>query len=559
MTTGSLDVKRQALLQRLQHQRGASGHELVALQLKACGISHVYGISGVPIDATLAACGKHGLRVIATRHQQASVLSAAAHNYFAGDLKAAVIVSSGPAVTNCATGILVASDNHWPLVVIGGRGSKASQGTGAFQDFDGAGFFRSMVKNSAVLTSAMAIARTITLSCKHSMEGQPGPCYIDISEDALQGESTWEPAPVPVQPPVPQVELQRIEQALRHARYPVLLIGDGLRFGDPWKALEVFVQRYQLPFITSPNAHGFLPDDHELNGTNLRGWLLGQADLVLMLGASLDWVFRHGAEIRPDTPIVRLGHGNDPVLQQRRSFLEFAGQPARLLAQLTEQLSGEELPAAKTAAFDEVLQTRSQDFRRRLKSATEDQTRPLTPACWLSEVAKALPDNVITVLDGNIIMAWAQLMLPVRLPVTRLTAGVNGCMGTGLPFAMGAAAAWPELPVVAVCGDFALGLAIMELETAVRHQLPIIILLGNNHGNGGRLRQSAFWPETYPERVCQFTEGVRYDQMMQAIGGDGIWIEKPEAIGPALHRALAGRRPTLIQVDIRDDIPLPDI
>ncbi len=552
------------LLQRLQHERGVSGHELVALQLRDCGISHVYGVSGVPVDATLAACGQHGLRVIATRHQQTAVLSAAAHNYFAGELKAAVLVSSGPAVTNCATGVLVARDNHWPLVVIGGRRSLATYGTGAFQDFDGVEFFESMAKNTALISNSPAISLTIAFSCSLATAGQPGPCYIDITEDALQGRARrrepWRSSPVAsFEAAVPAIDMQPIVQALNQARSPVLLIGDGLRWGAPWKALELLVESCRTPFVTGPNAHGFLSDLHELNGTNVRSWLLSQADVVLMLGASLDWVFRHGAEIPPDTLVIRLGHGNDPVLHLRRNQLEIVGQPAALLHQLIMLLRDEEHRGPKDRILEEALRSRRLDFNHQLQSATQDQACPLTPACWLDEVAKALPDNVMTVLDGNIVMAWAQLMLPVRFPATRLTAGANGCMGTGLPFALAAAVARPELPVVAVCGDFALGLTIMELETAVRHQLPIIIIVGNNHGNGGRLRQRAFWPADYPERICQFSEGVRYDLMMQAVGGDGLLVEDPGEIGPAVMSALAGKRPTLIQIDTRDDVPAPGI
>ncbi len=111
--------------------------------------------------------------------------------------------------------------------------------------------------------------------------------------------------------------------------------------------------------------------------------------------------------------------------------------------------------------------------------------------------------------------------------------------------------------MLAIYGDFALGLSIMDLETAVRHQLPLVIIVANNSGSGGCLRQKTYWPPDYPERVCQFTPGIRYDQIMQALGGGGIFVEGIEQVTPVLEYAFASARPTLIQIDTRDDVPLP--
>lgn len=558
MSLEGLSAQQRALLASLDRQTCLDGHEVLARRLKLHGVTHVYGISGTPVDETLAACGGHGIRVIATRHQQAAVQAAAAHNYLSGGLKAVVIVSAGPGVSNCVTGVTVADANHWPLLVIGGRRPLAMRGMGAFQELDGASLLAPITKYSGLVEETSGIPDAIDRACRVAMHRQPGPCYLDISEEALRGTGNSGDAWLqPDKTSAGLIDRDAIVSALERARRPVLVIGEGIRWGDPWEVLDQLVGDFRLPFVTSPMARGYLPDSHVLCGTRVRSWLLGSADLVLIAGASLDWVFRHGAEIQKDTRLIRLGHESDPVFQGRAIGLEYLGEPADLLRQLLADLekSGTDLPVDETW-LDQFARYK-QAYLERLGDVAKDKADPPTPLQWLSEVAKVLPEGTVTILDGNTVMEWAQHTLPAELPLSRLTPGANGCMGVGVPFAMAACLAQPDHPVLAVCGDFALGLGIMDLETVVRHQLPLVILVANNSGSGGCLRQRAFWPRDYPERVCQFMEGIRYDLIFQAMGGVGMAVDHAGQILPAVEQAFGNGRPTLIQIDTRDDVPLP--
>ena len=558
MPLADLSPERLALLATLGCQARLSGHEILARRLQSNGVTHVYGISGTPIDETLAACGRQGVRVIATRHQQAAVQAAAAHNYLAGGLKAAVIVSAGPGVSNCATGLTIARDNHWPLLLIGGRRPLATRGMGAFQELDGAGLFASLTKHSALVESTSALAAQLDQACRLAMHHRPGPCYLDIAEEALLGVAPFRnAAPPPDHGSDAVIDRDAIVSALRRARRPVLVIGEDVRWGAPWTALEQLVGNFRIPFVSSPMARGYLPDSHALCGTRVRSWLLGSADLVLMAGASLNWVFRHGAEMHPDAMLIRLGYETDPVSHDRSRSIEYLGKPADLLRQLLDTLDSVKADVQVDETWLGALARQKRTYLQRLAEATGDSADPPTPARWLHEVSKALPENAMTIIDGNTVMAWAQHVLPAEFPLSRLTPGANGCMGVGLPFALAACLARPDHPVLAICGDFALGLDIMDLETAVRHHLPLVIMVANNSGTGGCLRQRAYWPPDYPERVCQFTPGIRYDRIMQAMGGQGVLIERAGQVGPALTLAFSSARPTLIQVDTRDDVPLP--
>jgi thiamine pyrophosphate-dependent acetolactate synthase large subunit-like protein len=153
-------------------------------------------------------------------------------------------------------------------------------------------------------------------------------------------------------------------------------------------------------------------------------------------------------------------------------------------------------------------------------------------------------------------MEAAHLMLPVQEPLTRLTPGTSGAMGVGLPFAIAAKIARPDRPVVAICGDFALGLSLAEMETAVRYRVPIIVLVANNGGNGGTQRQKIYFPPDYPEGVSEFVEDARYDLIMSAFGGLGLRVERPDELAPAFLRALRANRPTCIDVRTHRDLPM---
>jgi 2-hydroxyacyl-CoA lyase 1 len=312
---GAAEVARRRLLERMWRRDSVAGHDLVARSLARCGVTHVYGVPGRPIDATLAACLRAGIRVIGARHQQGAALMSIAHNYVAGGLRSAVIVSAGPAVANTATGVLVAHDNRWPLLVIGGRRGTDTGGAGAFQGFDGAGFLAPITKSATMAADTEGLADRLVEACVATMNGAPGPVYVDVAEEALSGRTRRLPASMlasaPIAPGSPAGEADRVAireaaHALAASRRPVLLIGKGLRWSADWGWLRHLVERHVVPFAAAPMARGFLPDDHPMCVNDVRGQALAEADLVMMVGARFNWTFHYGIEIAPTARIIRM-------------------------------------------------------------------------------------------------------------------------------------------------------------------------------------------------------------------------------------------------------------
>jgi 2-hydroxyacyl-CoA lyase 1 len=550
-----------SLVRRTLKSKGLDGHTLIARSLKGLGFTHVYGISGTPIHETMAQCARSGLRVVGVHHQQAAAMMAAAHNYSCGRLVAAVILSAGPAITNAATGVLVAFDNRWPLLVLGGRRPMHMCDMGSFQELDGVAVFRPITKLAGLIDATKNVPESLAHAFHVASSGEPGPVYFDVTEEALQNKAVSEPINSPqVQAPAECLDSVALEQAaeiLANAERPAIIIGDAARWSAPFAELEQLVARLAAPFITSPMARGFLPDDHPLCHNAARSLLLATADVVLAIGAKFDWTFRYGAEISNEATIIQMTTSERALSTTRVPRLGLVGDIRRSLNHLLTRLA---LPTARPvpkSAWRERLHAKCVETTLRWEAPAKADSPPITPQRLVLELREAMPREAICVVDGNVIMETARRLLPSYLPVTRFTPGQNGCMGIGLPFGIGAKLAAPQSPVVVITGDLAFGLNAMEMETAVRLKIPIIVIIANNDGNAGSLTQQKFYGDSYPDRVTMFTSDIHYEHIMSVFGGHAEWVERPEHVRPAFARALASGMPSCINVKVDQRSPLP--
>lgn len=536
-----------------QQSASIDGHRLAAHALKDLGVTHVYCLAGTPIREMFAHAAALGMRPIGVRHQQAGVLMALAQNYLAGRVTAVALLSAGPAVTNAATGILVARDNCWPLVVLGGRRPLSMRGMGSFQELDAASLFRSITKWSATVEETSGLPRALEKAFEVAASGRPGPVYLDLPEDVLTGSGVGGPvAPPRSSPPaIDDALIARAAEVLLCAERPAMLIGKGVRWSEPYAELRALADEFSIPFITSPMGRGFLPDDHPLCFNDARGSLQRGADVVLLLGTRLDWTFRFGAEFAPATRIVQVDIEPSEIGVNRAATVGICGDVKSVLAGILKRLREQARvfpgPAAKN--WHERLRAQRAINQRRILTLLNKHTLPMSPHFVLKEVRDFLPRDAITILDGNVCMAAAQQVLPGFLPASRLTAGNNGCMGVGIPFGIGAKLCRPERLSLVICGDTAVSFNIMEMETAVRHRIPLLVLVANNQGNTGALVERAYFG-AHDERITMYQPDLRYDRIVGALGGHAEHVVRPEDLRPALERAAASGLPALIDVTI---------
>jgi len=540
-----------------------NGHELVAHTLKILGVTHVYSLSGGSIRETLPACSKIGVRPIGVRHQQAAVLMAAAHNYRSGRMAAVAIVSAGPAVTNTATGILVARDNGWPLMVLAGTfplaNSKINR-PGTFQTLEGIRVFQSMTKWSAEIPSSSKIGECLAHGHQLALSGQPGPVYMEIPEDVLQGTASFNRLPFPQSElPVKKASAQiaHASKILLKSQRPAVIMGKGLRWSEPYEELRSLIETYHIPFITSPMGRGFLPDDHPLCFNVARDDLQHEADVVLVLGARLNWTFRFGRQLAQDATVIHIDIAQEELVDNRPGSIGIRGDVKQVLRELLGDLE-EQYPEAKKSLNRDNWLERLEDSRQAqtliLKKKINNSGLPMSPHRLMKELREFLPRQAICVLDGRDTMAAAQEVLLSYEPASRFTAGTNGCMGIGIPFGIGAKISSPNSMVIVVTGDMAFGISAMEMETAVRHKIPIIVIVVNNDGGCATSVQRNLYPADH-EPVAMFQPKIPYEKIMEACGGYAESVDLPEQVQPALRRSVESGLPACLNVYVDPHAP----
>jgi len=542
-----------------------NGHELVARTLKTLGVTHVYSISGGPIRPTLPVCSQIGIRLIGVRHQQGAVLMAAAQNYGAGRLTAVAMVSAGPAVTNAATGILVAWDNCWPVIVIAGTFPLSKSNIhrrGIFQALDGVAVFQTITKWSTEVDSSSQIGEILTQGFQKATSAQPGPIYIEIPENVLNETHSFQPPPDAYSPSVlpASIDSSQIECAAKtliEATRPAVILGKGLRWANPIGELRSLIETYHIPFITSPMGRGYLPDDHPLCFNVARDILQMKADVLLVLCARLNWTFRFGNQFAREVKLIHVDIAKEELVDSCPHSICIKGDVKQVLQELLGHMKkSHATPQCSGEREDWVKHLK--DLRHRQTQKLEEKITvshlPMSPHRLMKEIRDFLPRNAICVMDGRDTLAAAQEVLPCFEPASRFTPGSNGCMGIGIPFAIGAKVSAPDRLVVVVTGDMAFGIAAMEMETAVRHKIPIIIIVVNNDGGCATNVQKKLYPADH-ELVAMFQPHIPYEKIMAACGGYSESVDRPEQVLPALHRAVASGLPTCLNVYVDTQAP----
>ena len=559
----ALSSRKRAMLQKkLTKKDMVNGHHLIAKSLKRLGVTHIYGLSGTPIGETLSECAKVGIRSIGVRHQQAGVMMATAQNYIAGCLTAVTAVSAGPGITNTVTGILVAKDNCWPLVVLGGRRSLRMQGMGSFQDLDAIPIFQSITKWSVLIEKTESLGEVLDRAFFIATSGRPGPVYLDIPEEVLTGTASGSNSTFAERYRSPSIDgnaIERAAQILLEAQRPGIILGKGVRWSEPYEELRQLVDIFGIPFITSPMGQGYLPDDHPLCHNVSRGLFQSKADVILSVGVRLNWTFRFGTELARDVKLIQIDIDDQEIGVNVTPTVGITGDVKEVLRRIilcmNAKVSGHP-KAGRLAPWTSMLSEKRKNKLDVLRSKMVDNALPMSPHRMMREIRDFLPRDAICVLDGNISMAAAQEVLPSYLPASRLTAGSNGCMGVGIPFGIGAKLRHPDRMVVIICGDAALGFNVMEMETAVRHRIPIIVVVVNNDGISGATVQKKLYPPDH-ERVTMFQPGIRYDQIMARLGGHPEFVGSPNELAPALERAAASGSAACINVRVDPNATYP--
>ena len=521
------------------------GSYLVARTLKEEGVEHLFFLMGGPNYEIINNSEDFGIKTIDFRHEQAA--SMAAHGYARVTGRPGVTTAaSGPGTLNLLTGQYTAFVDCAPMITLGGAGPISDFGRDGFQEIDQVGIFEPVSKAVMRPTDPARYPEQVSAAFRTATSGRPGPVYIDCNEDVLYGKVDEADAAAPpraVGRARPSGDPDLVRQAVKllsEASSPMIFAGGGVWWSQAYDELRQFVERTGIPFYTSPMSRGLLPDDHEMSFPAARSGAFRQADVVLVVGTRFNWMITFGNRIAPTSKIIQIDIHGAELGHNRSIDIGIEGDAKAVLKQMIDEVGRSGFESKAESKWIETLRQADLDRRERVAPLENSEQRPIHPLRLCKELRDVMDRDAIIAVDGNEILHYGRQSVPTYFPGHRLNSGPSGCMGVGLPYAIGAKIAKPEKQVVALHGDGSLGMNIQDFDTAVRHNLPIVIVVANNEGWTARVEGIR-----KPGRELGFT---RFDKVAEALGGYGELVEDPNDIRPALERAFDAGVPAIVNV-----------
>ena len=438
---------------------------------------------------------------------------------------------------NLTTGLANALIDCAPLVAFGGASPMAAFQTGAFQEIDQLAIMKPVTKYADRVLETRRIPEYVDMAFRQAESGKPGPVYLDLPGDLLyqqvdEDKVYWPPAASARARPRPVASNELIGQLverLGQAKRPIVLSGSGVLWSGASPALQAFVEASGIPFYTTPQGRGVIPEDHGHFFAQARSTAFKEADFVLVVGTRLNFVFSNGKPPRFSADACFARIDIDPVEAgcNPRVDIGVVGDARAVLEQLTAAIRGKLTPASFSDWREKLGGIEAKRAPAAELALANDQV-PIHPLRLCREIRDFIDRDTILCVDGQEILNYARQTIPSYRPGHRLNSGPFGTMGVGLPFGVGAKAGKPDHKVVVLHGDGSFGLNAMELDTAVRHKLPVLVVISLNGG------WTADPDQNKPGRNLGYT---RFDQVAQALGCHGEYVENPEDIRPALERA----------------------
>jgi len=516
-----------------------NGSEILAKALRREGVDDLFFLMGGPMLAAEAACIEEGIRPLDARHEQAAVFMAQAYSRLL-NRPAVCMAASGPGVTNLVTGIANALIDCVPIVAIGGSSPVNLYGRQAFQEIDQVGMMRPCVKWAERIYHPKRIPELVHMAFQKAMTGKPGPVYLDLPGDILyqkvdEAEIDWTLSGQSLERARPQGDPAKVAQlidALAAAERPVVISGGGVLWSQAWDELREFVETVGVPFYTTPQGRGVIPEDHPLCYLTVRSAAFREADLIVIVGTRMNYIISHAAAPRfnADAKIARIDIDAEEIaLSPRPVDIGIVGDARAVLRQLNAGLDGHVTEDNFQHWRERLAEEEAQKRARPGGNSLSDEV-PIHPLRLCEEIKNFADRDAILVVDGQEILNFGRQSIPTYAPGHRLNSGPFGTMGVGLPFGLGAKIAKPDTQVIVLHGDGSFGLNAMELDTAVRHGIAVLVVISLNGG------WTADADGNKPGRELGYT---RYDKMAEALGCYGEYVEAPEDIRPALERAQA--------------------
>lgn len=547
------------------------GNTVLAQALKKQGIDYVFGIIGYPVVELSMALQMAEIHYVGMRNEQAACYAAQAIGYLTGK-PGAVLVVSGPGLLHTFGGLANAQVNCWPVLVIGGSAPQDHEGIGGFQECNQVELARPYCKYSARPPSIPLIPLHVEKAVRLCRTGRPGAAYLDFPANILSGRVSETLVPDQYGPTeIPQIfpdpaQIEKAISVLTQAKNPLVIVGKGAAYSRAEKEVRDLVELANLPFLATPMGKGVVPDTSPKFVGSARSAALQQADVILLLGARLNWILHFGRHPRfaPNVKIIQIDLNAEELHNSVQAEVAIQSDIKNAVTILNEGLKRRGFKYNNNSDWWSLLRKKCQDNQRSVKAMCADESVPLNYYTVFHNLYINLPDDCIIVSEGANTMDIGRTMLLNNQPRHRLDAGTFGTMGVGPGFAIAAAFYCrhnhPNKRVVCVEGDSAFGFSGMEIETMVRYKLPIIIVVVNNSGIYSGMESSVLNEIRNSVGIEDITKVsppgcltsvTRYDNMMNLFGRTGFFVNTVPELHAAVKEAFKiNDGPTIINVII---------
>ncbi len=530
------------------------GFHLVVDALKLNGIDTIYGVVGIPITDLARLAQAEGMRYIGFRHEQNAGNAAAIAGYLTQKPGICLTVSA-PGFLNGMVALANATTNGFPMIQISGSSDRAiiDLQQGDYEELDQMNAAKPYTKAAFRVNKPEDIGIGIARAIRAAVSGRPGGVYLDLTSEVLGATLDVDAGkaslvrvvdPAPRQIPSPD-SIERALDLLASAQRPLIILGKGAAYAQADADIRSFIEKTGIPFIPMSMAKGLLPDNHPQSAAAARSLVLGQADVVMLIGARLNWLLAHGKPPKwsPTASLIQVDISPTEMDSNRPIAAPIVADIGSAMSALLATMKPAQIKPQ--AAWIKAIEERKQKNVEKMASRLNANPNPMNFSSALRAIRDVLRErpDVYVVNEGANSLDFTRDIVDMQEPRKRLDVGTWGVMGIGMGYAIGAAVTSGK-PVVAIEGDSAFGFSGMEIETICRYSLPVVIIVFNN---GGVYRGDGVNYSGGPDPASTvFVKDARYDRMIEAFGGNGQHVTDQQGLTKALTDALASGKPTLI-------------
>ena len=536
-----------------------TGSHLLVRALKQEGISRIFTIVGDTVLPLVDAVEDEGVQLIDTRHEAAAMHMADAWCRVTGE-PAACIFTGGPGFSNAISALPNIYTSESPVVFISGASELSEKGMTAFQEIDQVEMAAPVTKGAWLIHERRRIPDFVATAFRTAMSGRPGPVHLTIPVDLQEQEASEDELPRYAPSEYrdrgrahgdPDLVREAVD-LLRGARRPVVIAANAARYSVASEALQALIETTGVPVFTVEQARGLVSDDHPLcfgyadGALNAAARRFREADVVVLLGKRFDHRYRYGHVFPPDARLIQVDPSAAEIGRNRGVSVGILGDIGAVVEQMRSEAARISWPAGRLDPWLDQLRADRRGWMEHLESFSTDEM-PLHPMRVFTELERETDDDTILIFDGGDYAQWGRCYLKARKPGRWMRLGPLSQLGCGLPYAMAAKLARPDARVLLFIGDGAFGFYTMEYDTAVRFNLDFTAMMGND---ATWSIDKNFQIAYYGRAVATDLRYVRYDQVVSAIGGHGEYVERGEEVVPAMRRALASGKPSLVNVNV---------